>query len=457
LISIVMFVASSATADPWKTTIDTVLRKKPGERQAVVAKLPSGTIVVIEKEEGRWLRVRVGNRVGYVTRTTVADMKPAVATGPAPDTLPISSLPSPTPEPAVRANGPSNTWSADRIKATKSGTSGLFVGTSAKTSTLYAEPKLGAAKVAEVERGKQLAVIDGSNPTWIKVRDDEGREAWIARADVDSGTAGVAITGSLERTGTSARPDTFVRAVAGRFVMRADAAIGYRSLGMDFTSNGSAGLANYLVSADAMAAKLDVDVLTRLSAATRIGFDGRVELSTSSPGPGIDYIGPSRTAGKIPFSTFGADAGLRVGMRAKRVFDLFVRGGFHYDAFISKDVENAGRLPREQLVGGTLGARAEIVPPSSRVSVSVRFDTLVLGSRSQTPGLEDGASNTAGAVWAGATIRVLVRRHLSLLSAYDFGRASTHWTGMSVREPGTTDARRVDSSQIVQVGLSAEL
>jgi len=441
-------IAVPAAADPWKTTIDVVLRKKPGERQAVVAKLAPGTVVVIEKEEGRWLRVRAGKLVGYVPRTTVVDTHPVVL----PQAL---ALPTATTESAPRANGPSNTWSAERIKVTKSGSSGLVVGVSARTATLYAEPKPGAARIADVEHGKRLAVIDGTNPAWIHVRDDDAHDAWVAREDLDNGTAGVAVTEGLDRSATTATPEV-TRTTRGRVIARAEAAVGYRSLGMDFTSNGTAGLANYLVSADAMAAKLDVDVGMHLSARTRVGLDARVELSTSSPGPGIDYVGPSRASGKIPFSTFGSDAGASLGARV-RVFELSLRGGFHYDAFIAKAVENAGRLPREQLLGATLGARADIVPPNSRVNVSIRFDALVLGSREQTPGLEDGTSNDAGAVWAGATIRILVRQHLSLLSAYDFGRATTEWSGMSVREPGVTAARRVDSSQIVQIGLSAEL
>jgi hypothetical protein len=244
-------------------------------------------------------------------------------------------------------------------------------------------------------------------------------------------------------------------AARGRIVTRLAAGIGYRSFGMDFTSNGGAGLANYLVSADALAANAELDVTARL-AKLRIGFDSRVQVSTSSPGSGIEYLGPSRAGGEIPFSTFAMDAGARVGI-VRRVFELAVRGGFHYDAFLARSVDNAGRLPREQLFGPTLGARAEIVPPTSHVSVGVRLDVLVLGSRGQTPGLEDGASNHAGAVWAGATIRIALRRHLALVSAYDFGRASTSWSGMSVREPGTTEAHRVDSSQLVQIGLSAEL
>ncbi|MBS1121531.1 MAG: hypothetical protein H6Q90_3759 [Deltaproteobacteria bacterium] len=441
--------SASAFADPWKTTIDVVLRKKPGEKQAAIAKLPAGTVVVIEQEEGRWLRVRVGKKVGYLTRTTVADTQPAPP--PPPVTIPI-----PTTEPVVvKVTGPSNAWSADR-RAAKT-TTGLFLAVKAATADLVAEPRAGAAKMAVVKRGERLAVLDAADPAWLHVRDDEGHDAWVARQDVDNGTAGVAI--GADETGGAitgrAATDPVRRLPRGKIASRVAAGIGYRSFGMDFTSDGTAGLANYLVSADALAANTEGDVTLAITPRIRLGLDGRVQVSTSA-GSGIQYFGPSKTGGEIPFSTFAADVGARVGI-VRRVFELSARGGFHYDTFLTRRVENAGRLPREQLLGLTLGARAEIVPPTSRVSVGVRLDVLALGSRDQTPGLEDGASSSAGAVWAGATMRIALRRHLSLVSAYDFGRASTSWSGMSIREPGVTKAHRVDSSQIVQVGISAEL
>jgi len=462
LISIVVLTASAiAVAAPWKTTIEVVLRKKPGERQAVVAKLPAGTTVVIVKEEGRWLRVRAGRRIGYLTRTTVADTAP-------PATPPIVVTPTPPAADVLdgrgesiaaepRGVGPSNSWSSDRSKLTRSGGTGLFVGVTATTTVLYAEARAGAAKIADAARGSRLAVLDATDPAWIHVRDAEGRDAWVARQDVDNATAAVAITGAAAPGGPDKPGDAFVRSTPGRLAVRAGAAIGYRSLGMDFTSNGSSGLANYLVSADASAADVDLDVVAQPTTRTRLGVDGRVQVSTSTPGPGIDYVGPSRVGGKIPFSTFAADAGVRIGFRTRRVFELALRGGIHYDAFVAKEVENAARLPREQLFGGTLGARVEITPPASRVSVGVRLDVLAIGKRGQTAGLEDGTSSSAGAVWAGATIRILLRRHLSLVSAYDFGRATTTWSGMSARAPGVTEGSRIDSSQIVRIGLGAEL
>jgi hypothetical protein len=237
-------------------------------------------------------------------------------------------------------------------------------------------------------------------------------------------------------------------------VIRASVALGYRSLGMDFSSNGTAGLANYLVSADAASADLGVDAALRL-AGIAVGGDARIQLGTSSPGSGIAYVGPSAPSGDIAFKTFAADTGARVGLRT-RTYELAARAGLHYDAFLANHVDNAGRLPREQLVGATLGARIVIAPPT-RIAVELRFDRLMIGKRGQTAGLQDGTASDAGGLWAGATIRVTLRRHFALLSAYDFGRLTTTWSGMSQRATDITSAHRIDSTQTVQLGVAAEL
>ncbi|MEO8701882.1 MAG: SH3 domain-containing protein [Kofleriaceae bacterium] len=449
IIAITTLIATSSivAADPWRTTIDVVLRKQPGERQAVVSKLPAGTTVVIEKEEGRWLRVRAGKLVGYLTRTTIADAAPAPAPAP---------TPTPTPTPAITEadhRGPANRWSEDRLNSTRAGATGLFVVVTAPRGSLFDEPRPTAGKRRDVGRGTRLVVIDVHTPGWIHVRDDGGHEVWIARADVDNSLAS-----AIDQPGSPSAPAKSPAVLLGRpsgLAIRAGAGIGYRSLGMDFTSNGAAGLANYLVSADAAAATVDVDVALPLGRVV-IGFDARTQLSTSAPGTGIEYLGPSRAGGKIEFATFALDGGIRVALR-RRIFEVAARAGGHYDAFVSKDVENAGKLPREQLFGATVGGRLEITPPTSRIGVGIRIDALVLGAREQTPGLEDGSASSAHALWAGTTIRLALRRRWAANFVYDFARATTSWSGMSIRTPGVTRADRVDSSQVVQIGLSATL
>lgn len=429
--------AAPIERDPRTTTIEVVLRKGPGERQAEVAKLAVGTAVLVEQEDGRWLRVRVGVHTGYLARTTV--------------TAAVSSQARDRP-----SDEPRRRWGADRAAA---GTTGLAIGVRVATATLYASPRAGAPAVGTAPRGTRLAVIGGEDPEWLHVRSGDGRDAWIARADVDNGTAAVAIADPVEAAELrpAVRGPSESVASRGKLVTRLGVAVGYRSLGMDFSSNGTTGLANYVVTADAGAADVTFDLVARLAGRLRLGVDGHVQVGSSSPGSGIAYLGPSRPGGSIAFSTVTSDAGVRIGLRAGQLFELALRGGLHYDTFITREVANAGRLPRERLLGATAGVRIAIMPPRSRVDVELRLDVLAIGRRSQTTGLEDGAASVAHALWGGATLLVPISRRMALLSAFDFGRATTSWSGMSVRDPSATAGRRVDQTQTVQIGLSAEL
>lgn len=418
-----------AEAEPRRTLEAATLRKKPGEREPAVAQLAANTQVTVLGTEGRWLRVRAHSVEGYLTRTQVT-------------------------EPDAPGAAPGGQWSAQRKVGGKI-VADLFVQVVAARGTLRAEPRAGAAPVVELARGARLAIVDAaSDPAWIRARDPAGRDGWIARDQIDNGASSVVVTG-VDLQGL-ARPgdDRGAAAPAAGLTARAELGIGFRTLGMALTSNAEGGLTNYVLDADAVAATLDVDVTRRLASAF-VAADARISGSDSSPG--IDYPGPTAPAGKIPFRTLASNLGVRLGARVHRVFDLALRAGGHYDAFLAGSVKNAGMLPRERLLGATLGARIDIAPDRSRFTVTARFDALIVGARAQTAGLEDGTSSRARALWGGATMRYALWPRVAVFGGYDFSRASTEWSGMSARQPGITRTRRIDTAQLVQIGISAAL
>jgi SH3-like domain-containing protein len=417
-----------ADAEPRRTLESVTLRKKPGEREPAVAQLAARTPVTVLGLEGRWLRVRVNSVEGYLTRTQVSD----------PDA------------PGVARTGQ---WSAPRMAGGKV-RSELFIQVVAAKGALRAEPRTDARPVAELARGERLAVIDAaSDPAWIRARAPAGDDGWIARDQIDNGAASVTVTG-VDLQGLSQPHGERGASAAAPLSTRAELAIGFRTLGMALTSNAEGGLSNYVLDADAVAATLDVDVTRRLA---RVFVAGDARVSASDSSPGIDYPGPTAPAGKIPFRTVASDVGVRLGTRVRNVFDVALRAGGHYDAFLASSVRNAGMLPRERLFGATLGARIDIVPDRSRFTVTVRVDALVVGARAQTAGLEDGTSSTARALWGGATMRYALWPRIAVFGGFDFSRASTEWSGMSARQPGVTRAQRIDTAQLVQIGISASL
>jgi SH3-like domain-containing protein len=427
--------ATLAHAGGRRTLEPVALRKKPGEKEAVVARLPAGAEVTVLAIDGRWLRVRAGGVEGYLARTTVSSAEDADA--------------------AAQIGQ----WSAGR-RAGGRVVGELFIDVVVDRAALRAEPRPDAAAIAALARGARLTVVDAaSDPAWIRARDQAGHDGWIGRTEIDNGASAVVVTGvdlrGVDLRGVDRPRDDRGRAAVRPLALRADLGIGYRALGMDLTSNAEGGLTNYALDAGAMAATLDADAVLRLGGAWLAGADARMSASDSSPG--IDYPGPTAPPGKIAFRTFAADAGARMGARLQRAFDVGLRAGVHYDAFITRSVANAGMLPRERLLGATLGARADIAPERSRVAVTARFDALVLGGRAQTAGLQDGTSSTAHALWGGVTLRYALGHRLAAFGGYDFGRATTEWSGMSARQPGVTRTRRVDTAQLVQLGISTEL
>jgi SH3-like domain-containing protein len=425
---------SVAMADPWKTRDEVELRAKPGEKEAVLTKVPAGTEVTVERAEGRWMRVKVGGQVGYLARTVLVGGPPPVG-------------------------GSTGTWSSPR-HADPAGppAAGLFLEVVATQGTLRRDPAPTAPTIATIAKGGHLAIIDATRADWVHVRDPQGADGWIARAEVDNGASSVAVTGVDLAGASTTRPvdvDDFLRRPPKSLTVRVDAGVGYRSFAMDFTSTGNTGFANYLVSAAAPTLDVAGDLAHHGSGRLVFGADVRLRLGTSSPG--IDYPGPSGPPGKIAFSLVDTDLGGRIGVRVGGRALLALRAGAHYDAFLARNVENVGMLPRERLLGATVGARVDLTPPRSRVAVTGTFDYLVAGGRKQTPGLEDGTQSSAHALWAGVAFRYALGQRWSLLGAFHFGRASTTWTGKSVRDPSVNGASRVDSSQLVQLGLSAEL
>jgi len=424
--SVLALVCGTSEAGSRHTTEAVTLRKKPGEKQAAVAQIAPNTEVTVLAEDGRWLRVRVNGVEGFTPRTTISDDPDAAR---------------------PRTAG----WSATRHPGDHEDTA-LQVATLAPGAMLDA-PRSDARKVRELAKGAQLSVVDAATtPGWIRAHDDQGHDGWVARSLVENSTTAVVTTG-VDLRGSGLAHDDFARAERP-LAIRTELGFGYRSLGMDLSSNAEGGLTNYRVDADAIAIVAAADATWRDRRHLVVAGDARVELGNASPG--IEYLGPTSPPGTIAFRTFGVDLGVRAGVRVKQAIDLAVRVGGHYDAFLTTSVDNAGMLPRERLLGATIGARIEIAPPHSRIGVSARFDWLALGSRAQTAGLEDGQDSTAHAAWGGLCVRYTLG-WLAPFIALDVERATTSWTGMSARAPGVTEASRVDTTQLMEIGISAEL
>ncbi len=420
---LLVVIATDVHADSRSTTVAVTVRKRPGEKAAAVGQLPAGSEVVVLREEGRWLFVKSGGVEGYLTRTTVTP-------------VPIAVTPSAASWGSAYAGGE------------------LRVVIAVTSASLRDGPAAGAAELAKLPRGQRVDVVDAtSKPGWVRVSDDASRTGWLARADVANTATEDSASGVLVVSGR-ATASTFRRRAPDRLGLRLEVGAGFRTLGMDLTSNATGGLTNFIVDANAVAVSVRANGTLQLGERLFAGIDSSLVVGAASPG--IRYPGPSSAPGRIPFQTIATEVGARLGVRARKTFALAVRFAGHYDAFLP-EVENVGTLPRERLLGLVAGARVDVVPQTTPISAELRLDALVLGSRAQTPGLEDGTASEARALAGGVTLRFSLGARWSLFGDYEFGRVTTEWTGMSVRQPGVTGAERVDTTQSLQLGVSAEL
>ncbi|HSN29001.1 MAG TPA: SH3 domain-containing protein [Kofleriaceae bacterium] len=71
LLGIVLAVSSPADAEKVKTNQQTKVYSRPGEHGTVLLKVKSGQNMTVLSKEGRWLKVRVQGRTGYVPRSKV--------------------------------------------------------------------------------------------------------------------------------------------------------------------------------------------------------------------------------------------------------------------------------------------------------------------------------------------------------------------------------------------------
>jgi uncharacterized protein YgiM (DUF1202 family) len=126
------------------------LRARPGETAAVVARADRGEKLTVVDEWGRWLRVRHGKRVGWVTRTQV-ESTAAAAPRKRPQRGGFSGKPV--------ADALHVTIEADEVRG-------------------FDDPRTKATCVMELSRGDAVTVIGKGHDGWMLV-EAEGVVGWI--------------------------------------------------------------------------------------------------------------------------------------------------------------------------------------------------------------------------------------------------------------------------------------
>jgi SH3-like domain-containing protein len=475
----VALTAGTSWAERVRTTKSTKVYKRTGEQSGVVTKVAKGKTLDVISKQGRWLKVRVNGRTGWVTQSNVVSLeardlprntrrRPFVDgrstrrgwSGGAPDDRVGADAVEDDddggddgggrradeddgddePRRASRRGDDDDDDEGDDGDGDDEADTVQMVTVSVGKAKLYPRASKRSKPVLTVRRGAKLLVLDESaSGDWIRVEDEDGEAGWIA-AD--------AVTASDGRS----RP---------KRILAATARLGFASVGGTFDSN----------AAPTMGLNPPVDY-TFGSTAVSIAIGGEAVFAFKQDlylGAGLEYLGCVATPGiryasgqmaeDIGFKTHDIDARGLLGydFHKPNGMTAWARLGYHYGMFSVANLQNLAKIPSEVFKGPTVGAALRIPRLTNKLGAEASLDLVYPGARTQTKGNEDGTESSAMAAtlqlggsyaWKGAW---------ALGAAYRLGYASTSWTGPSARVTGTmgaaTAAKRTDIAHVLTVGL----
>lgn len=449
-----------AHAERVRTTGTTKVYKSTGEQSGVITKVASGKTLSVINTQGRWLKVRVNGRTGWVTRSSVVSLADA--------DVPRNTRRRPFVDGRSTRRGWGDGAPEDRVGAdavdpdegggddgddggeggdevAEGGDDGdegggdeeaapepMFVVVTADKAKLYPRASRKAKSSRTLRRGARLAVLEDQGD-WIRVElgDDAG---WIQAEQV--ATAG------------TFRP---------RRIIAATARVGLASVGGSFQSDGPAMQAmgppsNYQVGSLAMSIDVGAELVYAYGKDYFVG--GGVQYLGCIATPGIRYE-DAMAAEDIGFKTHDIDLRLLGGydFHDKRGMTAWARLGYHVGLFSVSNLQNAANLPSETFRGPSIGAGLKIPKLTDKVGAAGSVDLVYPGSRSQTQNNEDGQVDGAMAVTLQLAGDYAWKADWSLQAGYRLAYAKTAWTGVSNRVTNVTKAERTDLAHIFTFGL----
>lgn len=489
---------------------------KPGESSKVVAKVKSGDEMTVVRRDGRWLKVRVKGRTGFIPRTKVSGGEEEVAVverqtrrrpyvdgrstdrgwgGEPPedrrgaDAVENVEVDEPeAKEPNLRAGSknagkpagdekgdepvasideedPLARPSRDRGKADP-------VGGDDEDPLAAERPSRGRGKSDPVEddlepkretvrlssgtpmrskpgaKSKKVATADPGNyflleekNGWARIESEDGERGWVSSK--------LLVSESGETSGPTKR------------VIAANAKIGATFITQGIrTAGGAVGIPdNYNLSTSGVSVNLGGAYVMPISKGKFL-VGGELAYMGVKALPGIQYM--SKTTA---ISTHSIDLRAVGGYPLKNSLGMVAWGrlGYHYDVFAVGDVSNlannTAKLPSESLSGLALGAALTAPTITPKIGAQASVDALVVGSRAQTKGLEDGASPSAFAMWLSLGGTYQLRRATTIDAGYRLGYVSNSFGAQvegSMRGHTATasSVTRVDLSHTISLGVS---
>ncbi len=497
VVLLVLFVGTPAHAEKAKTNQAAKVYNRAGEQGQVVAKVKEGQSLTILKKEGRWLKVRVSGRTGYIPRTKVdlpegdeeisrnTRRRPFVdgrgtkrgfggEAGPddrvgadATDTEKGSSKPDPdeTDEGSDEPDPPKGD------KGGKGGKGGKTGGKKPKEDPDEDEPVVTKDEGDEIVDDRPTARVKSKTKIYSEADPESDPADWTAgpktilfptgkkgkftEVENEEGDLGYVLTSKIE-VSESGGP------VGGPSTRQIDARA---RLGVTIIQQGlrtAGGVPerpdNYNLSTSAVTVALGGAYLKPYKSSYMVGGELNYDFAKAVPGIKVDAM---NTTGITLHNLnvrglFGKDLKRKSGMM------VFGRLGFRYQSYQVSDVtnlaKNTAKLPSEIIKTPTFGAALTIPRLTSKIGLRFSLDTMIVGtSLKQTKNLEDGKNPSAKGACVGAGFTYRWKPNMDIQATYDLNYTRLKFGApldTSMRGHTGTSVARTDVFHGVTVGIA---
>jgi SH3-like domain-containing protein len=490
-----------AEAEKVKTNQRTEVYSRPGEASRVVLRLKEGQGMTVLDREGRWLKVRVKGRTGYVPRSKIDEdraegiqrntrRRPFVdgrsrergwAGGAPDDRVGADAVGDDDADSGSddrdrdRDSGDDDARDSrddddrddrdsrddddrdsrdddddrdrdDRDSGGDDGDSGddeddrQTVKVTAKRVALYESPSKRAEEVGTARKGDTFYFVreDGN---WVMVENDEGDAVWVKSSAISRGGGG----GGRAREGKQ---------------MVVFGGAGVKLLGQTLRTPNAMNNTppdNYTLGTSAATIAIGGELLYPYGSSYVIG--GSLEYAGSKAVPGISYNG----------STTGVtihDIDLRVtggyDLKNAKGMIAYARLGYHYEnlaiASVSDFTKNTAMIPSEIFSGPVIGGALDVANLTQSLALRVILDTMVVGGkRKQTENLEDGSSPSIKGAWLSGCVLYKWKPKMTINGAYELTYMKTDFgpqAANSMRHPaGSGNTSRTDLNHSITVSI----
>jgi outer membrane biosynthesis protein TonB len=411
--------AEEAAREPIRTKASTKLRSAPKSGARVVGRVPAGRAIVVLQRQGRWVRIRHAGRSGWIERSALEGKLIGAASA---EPVMTSVAEAPRLDPA---DDPAPAPAAKRDKKKKK----------AKQPTKKVARAAKVAPAPEPEPEPTAPPVAAAPAAAAPTAPAPAAETEATMPEDD-----VVLADQVDRSSASPRTPSDIE-------IRLRATGGYSAVSMRRSAATGEGNARSSFAGPTTEVALRA---TRSFGLVRVGVEGEL---LAAFGGALRH----RTAGVEVSDTearrmlLAGVASLGVGRR----FRAAARAGYFHDQLSVASTANMARLPSElawgPLVGGELGASL------GPLDLNAIADLVVLGSFTQTPGLEDGEAGAPRYVIGRAEAAWRFGPRIALSARYRLDLAQVAFAGASVRQPAGSETRRSDRAHTALVGLDVGL